>query len=353
MLKHSIGKLVEGGDLTFEEAQEAMGEIMSGGATDAQIGSFLTALRMKGETIDEISAFALSMREYCRRINPKVDGRLVDTCGTGGDRIDTFNISTTAAFVVSGADVSIAKHGNRSVTSSCGSAEVLQGLGLNLSLDPGDVERSIEEVGIGFMFAPAFHPAMKHAVGPRRELGVRTVFNILGPLTNPAGASAQLLGVYDPDLTEPLAKSLKRLGSEEAMVVHGLDGMDEISNLGATRVSWLRAGDVSTFEVTPMNFGVGHASPEEIRGGDPKESAELTYRILNGIEGSDDPRTEIVLMNSAAGIVVAGKADDFMCGMELARESIVSGAAYERLRSLVKASGGDLTRLEELDGRYG
>lgn len=353
MFKDFIEKLVGGRDLTFEEALEAMGEIMSGGATDAQIGSFLTALRMKGETIDEISAFASAMRAHCQRINPKVNGRLVDTCGTGGDRIDTFNISTTAAFVVSGAEVCIAKHGNRSVTSSCGSAEVLQGLGLNLALEPGEVERSIEEVGIGFMFAPAFHPAMKHAIGPRRELGVRTVFNVLGPLTNPAGASAQLLGVYDPDLTEPLAKSLRRLGSEEAMVVHGLDGMDEISNIGATRVSWLRAGEVNTFEVTPKNFGVGYSNVEEIRGGDPKESAEVTYRILNGNGGYDDPRTEIVLMNSAAGIVVAGKADDFMCGMELARESIGSGAAYERLRSLVKASGGDISRLEELERRHG
>ena len=353
MFKHFIEKLVGGRDLTYEEAREAMGEIMSGEATDAQIGSFLTALRMKGETIDEISAFASAMRAHCQRINPKVSGRLVDTCGTGGDRIDTFNVSTTAAFVISGADVCIAKHGNRSVTSSCGSAEVLQGLGLNLVLDPREVERSIEKVGIGFMFAPAFHPAMKHAVGPRRELGVRTVFNILGPLTNPAGASAQLLGVYDPRLTEPLAKSLGRLGSEEAMVVHGLDGMDEISNLGATRVSWLRAGEVNTFEVTPKDFGLGYSNVEEISGGDPKESAEVTYGILNGNGGYEDPRTEIVLMNSAAGIVVAGKADDFMCGMEQARESIRSGAAYKRLRSLVNASGGDLSRLEELERRHG
>ncbi len=353
MFKHFIEKLVGGRDLAFEEALEAMGEIMTGGATDAQIGAFLTALRMKGETIEEISAFASAMRAHCQRINPKVGGRLVDTCGTGGDRIDTFNVSTVAAFVASGAGVCIAKHGNRSVTSSCGSADVLQGLGLNLNLEPGDVERSIEEVGVGFMFAPAFHPAMKHAIGPRRELGFRTVFNVLGPLTNPAGASAQLLGVYDPGLTEPLAKSLKRLGSEEAMVVHGLDGMDEISNLGATRVSWLRAGEVNTLEVTPKDFGVGCSNVEEIRGGDPKESAEVTYRILNGNGGYEDPRTEIVLMNSAAGIVVAGKADDFMCGMEQARESIGSGAAYERLKSLIRASGGDLSKLEELEQRYG
>ena len=353
MLKYSIGKLVEGRDLTFGEAREAMGEIMSGGATEAQIGSFLTALRMKGETIDEISDFASAMRAYCQRINPKVDGRLVDTCGTGGDKVDTFNVSTTAAFVVCGTGVSIAKHGNRSVTSSCGSAEVLQGLGLNLAPDPGDVERSVEEVGIGFMFAPAFHPAMTYAISPRRELGSRTVFNALGPLTTPAGASAQLLGVYDPRLTEPLAKSLQRLGSEEAMVVHGLDGIDEISNLGTTRVTWLRDDEVNTLEVTPKDFGAKYASPEEIRGGGPNENTELTYRILNGIERYDDPKTEIVLMNSAAGITVAGKADDFTRGMELARESIESGAAYEKLRALVKASGGDLSRLEELERKYG
>jgi anthranilate phosphoribosyltransferase len=353
LIRESIGKLVKGRSLSFEEAREAMGEIMSGGATDAQIGSFITALRMKGETIDEISALASTMREYCHRISPKVRGRLVDTCGTGGDKVDTFNVSTTAAFVVSGAEVSIAKHGNRSVTSSCGSADVLQGLGLNLAMEPRDVERSIEEVGVGFMFAPAFHPAMKNAIGPRRELGVRTVFNILGPLTNPAGASAQLLGVYDPALTKPLAESLGRLGSEEAIVVHGLDGMDEISTLGPTRLSWLRDGEVGTFNVTPRDFGVNKAKPEEIMGGGPVESAGHTYRVLSDQAGAGDPRTEIVLVNSAAGIVVAGEADELIGGMELARESIESGAAIERLRMLVKASHGDPSRLEELEERYG
>jgi anthranilate phosphoribosyltransferase len=326
---------------------------MTGRATDAQIGSFLTALRMKGETIDEISALASAMREYCYKIRPRVNGRLVDTCGTGGDRVDTFNISTTAAFVASGAGVSIAKHGNRSVTSLCGSADVLQKLGLNLALDPEEVKRSIEEVGIGFMFAPAFHLAMKHAIGPRKELGIRTVFNILGPLTNPAGASAQLIGVYDPGLTEPLVKSLEILGSEEAMVVHGLEGMDEISTLGATRISWLRDGEIKTFEAMPKDFGVERAKLEEIRGANPDESAEFTYKILNDVEGSQDPRTEIVLVNGAAGIVVGGEADDFLGGMEVAREAIGSGAAYGRLRALVKASGGDRSRLEELEDRYG
>ena len=353
MIRETIGKLVEGEGLSFEEARETMGEIMTGCATDAQIGSFLTALRIKGENIEEISALALAMREYCNRIDPRVKGRLVDTCGTGGDKVDTFNISTTATFVVSGAGISIAKHGNRSVTSLCGSADVLQRLGLNLKMALGEVERSIEEVGVGFMFAPAFHPAMRHAIGPRKELGIRTVFNILGPLTNPAGASAQLIGVYDPSLTEPLAKTLERLGSEEAMVVHGLDGMDEISTLGATRVSWLREGVVSTIKMVPGDFGVKQARPEDIKGAGPDESAKLTYKILNDVEGSKDPRTEIVLVNSAAGIVVGGKAEDLLGGMEVARESIGSGAAYSRLKGLVKASGGDVSRLEEFEDKYG
>jgi anthranilate phosphoribosyltransferase len=353
VIRKTIGKLVDMQSLSFEEARETMGEIMTGRATDAQIGSFLTALRMKGETIDEVSALASAMREYCHRIDPRVNGRLVDTCGTGGDRVDTFNVSTTAAFVVSGAGVSIAKHGNRSVTSLCGSADVLQRLGLNLALDPEEVKRSIEEVGIGFMFAPAFHPAMKHAIGPRKELGIRTVFNILGPLTNPAGASAQIIGVYDPGLTEPLAKTLERMGSEEAMVVHGLDGLDEISTLGSTRISWLRDGGIKTFEAVPRDFGVKRVRPEEIKGAGPEDSAEFIFKILNDIGESTDPRTEIVLVNGAAGIVVGGKADDFLGGMEVAREAIGSGAAYRKLRALVKASGGDISRLEELEDRYG
>jgi anthranilate phosphoribosyltransferase len=353
VIRETIGKLVEGQSLSFEEARDAMDEIMTGRATDAQIGSFLTALMIKRETINEIFALASAMREYCYKIDPCVDGRLVDTCGTGGDNVDTFNISTTAAFVASGAGVNIAKHGNRSVTSLCGSADVLQRLGLNLALDPEDVKRTIEEVGIGFMFAPAFHPAMKHAIGPRKELGIRTVFNILGPLTNPAGASAQLIGVYEPSLTEPLAKSLEHLGSEEVMVVHGLDGMDEISTLGTTKISWLRDGEIKTFETIPRDFGVKRARPEEISGASPDESAALTYKILNDVEESKDSRTEIVLVNSAAGIIVGGEADDFLYGMERAREAIGSGAAYERLRVLVKTSGGDISRLEEFEDKYG
>jgi anthranilate phosphoribosyltransferase len=353
VIRKAISKLVEGQDLIFEEAQESMSEIMTGIATDAQIGSFLTALRIKGETIDEIAALASVMRDHCRKIKPNVRGRLVDTCGTGGDRIDTFNISTTAAFVASGTGINIAKHGNRSVTSLSGSADVLQRLGVNLSIDPQEVKKSIENVGIGFMFAPAFHPAMKHAIGPRKELGIRTVFNILGPLTNPAGASAQLIGVYDENLTEPLVRSLKRLGTEEAIVVHGLDGIDEISTLGPTKLSWLKDCEIKTIMVNPGDFGVKRAKPEEITGLNPIESAELVYKILNHFEGFEDPRTEIVLVNSAAGIIIGGKADEFLGAMELAKESISNGTAYTKLRDLVRTSGGNMKILEELEDKYG
>jgi anthranilate phosphoribosyltransferase len=352
VIKENIRKLVNGGDLTHEESTASMKEIMSGEATNAQIGAFLTALRLKGETSDEITAFTAVMKQCCRRIHPTVKGRLVDTCGTGGDKIKTFNISTTAAFVAAGADISVAKHGNRSVTSKCGSADVLERLGLNLGMTPENVEKAIEEVGVGFMFAPAFHPAMKHAIGPRREVGIRTVFNVLGPLTNPADANAQLLGVYDPRLTEPLAISLKSLGSEEAMVVHGLDGLDEISTIGKTVISWLREGKVSTREMAPKDFGVKQAKIEDIKGTTPEESAAITFKILNGYCDSDDPRREIVQVNGAAAIIVAGKADDFGYGIEVAHETIESGAAYRKLKELIKFSRGDLSKLEQLETEH-
>jgi anthranilate phosphoribosyltransferase len=352
VIKENIRKLVNGADLTHEESAASMKEIMSGEATNTQIGAFLTALRMKGETSDEITAFTSVMKQCCNRISPKVKGRLVDTCGTGGDKIKTFNISTTAAFVVAGADVAVAKHGNRSVTSKCGSADVLEKLGLNLSIDPAEVERAIEEVGVGFMFAPAFHPAMKYAIGPRREVGIRTVFNVLGPLTNPADANAQLLGVYDPRLTEPLAYSLKSLGSEEAMVVHGLDGLDEISTIGKTRISWLKEGNVTTKEMGPKDFGIKTAKIEEIKGTSPEESAEITFKILNGCLDTTDPKREIVQVNGAAAIIVSGKAEEFGYGMEVAKESIESGAAYRKLKELIKFSHGDLSKLEQLETEH-
>ncbi len=352
MIKESIQKLVNLADLTHEEAMESMMEIMSGEATNAQIGAFLTALRMKGETSNEVTAFTSVMKECCHRIHPNVKGRLVDTCGTGGDKVKTFNISTTAAFVAAGADVAVAKHGNRSVTSKCGSADVLERLGLNLNIAPEDVEKAIEKVGIGFMFAPAFHPAMKYAIGPRREMHIRTVFNVLGPLTNPADASAQLLGVYDMRLTEPLAYSLKSLGCKEAMVVHGLDGLDEISTIGKTAVSWLRNGEVTTKEMAPKDFGVKKARIDEIKGAEATENVEITFEILFDCCGVNTPRREIVQVNGAAAIIVAGKADDFVYGMELANESIESGAAYKKLKELIKFSNGDVSKLEQLEKKH-
>lgn len=352
MIRESIQKLIDGADLAHEEAAEAMREIMTGKATNAQIAALLTALRMKGETVEEITAFAEVMRENCCRISPHVKGRLVDTCGTGGDKIKTFNVSTASAFVVAGAGVAIAKHGNRSVTSRSGSADVLERFGFNLMIEPAAVEKAIEQVGIGFMFAPAFHPAMKHAVEPRRELGIRTVFNVLGPLANPACANAQVLGVYDRKLTGTLAYVLKKLGCEEAMVVHGLDGLDEISTVGKTAIARLKDGEVETFETSPEDFGIKQARVEDVQGTTPDESAEIVFKILNGYVGTSDAKTEMVLVNAAAGIMVGGKAEDFVGGMELARESVLSGAAYKKLKMLVKASGGCLSKLEELESKY-
>jgi anthranilate phosphoribosyltransferase len=353
MIREGIQKLIDGADLASVESQEIMREVMSGKATNAQVAAFLTALRMKGETVEELIAFASVMRECCIRIHPRLEGRLVDTCGTGGDKTKTFNISTAAAFVVAGAGVAIAKHGNRSVTSKSGSADVLEKLGFNLKMSPEEVQATIEQVGVGFMFAPAFHPAMKYAVEPRREIGVRTVFNVLGPMTNPASANAQLLGVYDVKLTAPLAYTLKRLGCEEAMVVHGLEGLDEISTLGKTAIAWLKEGEVATIETRPKDFGVKQACIEDIKGTTPEESAEILFQILNGSCAVDNPKTEIVLVNSAAGIIVGGKAEDFSYGMAVARESIESGAAYKKLKALIHASAGDLSKLEELEQKYG
>ncbi len=350
MIREGIRKLIERRDLSYEESQEIMNEIMSGKTTDAQIGSFLTALRMKGETIEEITAFAEVMREFCHQIHPKVNSRLVDTCGTGGDRVKTFNISTTAAFIVAGTGITVAKHGNRSVTSKCGSADVLERLGVKIDSDPETVERNMEEVGIGFMFAPKFHPAMKYAIGPRREIAARTVFNILGPLTNPANADAQLLGVFSDVWVEPLAQVLKKLGSNEAMVVHGLDGLDEISTIGRTRIVWLKNGETRIVEKTPEDFGLEKAKAAEIRVTTPEESAAVTFQILNDLSGHS-PKKDIALVNAAAGIIVGGKADEFEEGLELARESIESGQAYKKLRLLVKKSKGDLSNLEDLESK--
>jgi len=353
-MMEGIAKLVEGRDLARLEAEEMMDEIMSGKATEAQIAAFLTALRMKGETVEEITSFASVMRKFCCQIHPKVNGMLVDTCGTGGDSIKTFNISTIASFVAAGAGIAIAKHGNRSVTSRCGSADVLEALGLNLKVGPALVEKSIEEIGIVFMFAPNFHLAMRYAINPRREIGIRTVFNLLGPLTNPANAKAQLLGVYSEQLTEPLAHVLDNLGVERAMLVHGLDGLDEISTIGQTKITLLSRGEISTSHVCPEYFGARTVEREALEGSTTEENALIAFRILNGQSRSgareDDPKRDIVLVNAAAIIQIGGKAETAEEGMEAARESIRSGHAYEKLRFLIKFSGGDMSKLEELEG---
>lgn len=345
-LPAAIEKLVKNKDFNPHEAKYSMRQIMSGDATPAQIGAFLTALRIKGETSTEIASFAKVMRNFANTIEPEIDKRIVDTCGTGGDKINTFNISTSAMFVAAGAGIPIAKHGNRSVTSKSGSADVLETLGVNIHSTPEREKETIEKVGIGFMFAPNFHEAMKHAINPRKEIELRTVFNVLGPLTNPAGADSQLMGVYDPNMTEKMSKVLKKLDSEKAMVVHGLDGLDEISTLGKTKISKLSDGKIRTFMVEPEEFGISRTKPKEIAGGNARENAEILLKILKGEKG---PKADIVLLNAAAAVFVGGKATDLKEGIEVAREAVDSGRAYEKLVQLVKASGEKLEQLRELE----
>jgi anthranilate phosphoribosyltransferase len=350
LITEGISKLIEGNDLTSPEATEIMNEIMSGKATEAQIAALLTALRIKGETVDEITALALTMRKFCHQIHPKNKTMIVDTCGTGGDKIKTFNISTIAAIVAAGAGITIAKHGNRSVTSYCGSADVLEALGFNLKMPPDLVEKSIENIGIGFMFAPTFHPAMKYAIGPRREIKIRTVFNILGPLTNPANAKAQLLGVYDNQLTEPLANVLSNLGTDKALVVHGLDGLDEISAIGQTRITSLRDGEISTSNFSPQDLGVRIIEKRDIAGSSPAECAATTYRLLSSNRNSENnPTLSMAIVNAAATIYLGTNAETIKECIEPARESIRSGSAYKKLRSLIEFSQGDITKLEEME----
>ncbi|HLC65215.1 MAG TPA: anthranilate phosphoribosyltransferase [Candidatus Nanoarchaeia archaeon] len=330
MIQDAVKKLVDGNDLSYKEAEESMNEIMSGIASPALISAFLVSLRLKGETVDEITAFASVMRKKATRIHPKAK-ILVDTCGTGGDKADTFNISTTSAFVVAGAGLHVAKHGNRSVSSKCGSADLLQELGVNINLLPKDVERCIDEVGVGFMFAPLFHDAMKHAMPVRKELGLRTVFNILGPLTNPANASAQVVGVFDEKLVTPLAEVLGKLGLQHAFVVHG-NGIDEITIEAPTKVAEYKKGHVLTYNLDPTDFGFKLASLNEIKGGMPKENAAITLSILKGKEKG--PKRDVVLLNSAAAIIAGGKKDNWHDAIALAEDSISSGKAIEILDKL-------------------
>jgi len=342
--------MTSGHDLSRQEAERAMEDILSGRVSDSQIATFLTALRFKGETVDELVGFATAMRRHATPIfppgHPLADEALVDTCGTGGDASGTFNVSTAAAFVVAGAGVRVAKHGNRSISSRCGSADVLEELGVWIDMPPASVARAIEEVGIGFLFAPAVHSATRHAMAARRELKMRTVFNLLGPLTNPAGASAQVVGVYDASLTALMAQALGELGVRRAFVVHGADGLDEISISGETHVAELRDGVVRTFTVTPEDFGLRGAPLDTIRGGDAKQNAEIIRKIFgrSTLYRDHGPHRDIVLANAAAALVAAGRAQDFLDGVRLAAHSIDTGAARERLEALVAFSQAEKDR---------
>jgi anthranilate phosphoribosyltransferase len=333
MIKDAIAALVAGKSLSMDQAESAMTEIMNGEVTPAQFGAFVTALRMKGETSEEIAGMAKVMR--AKAIQVHADGVVVDTCGTGGDSSSTFNISTAAAFVVAGAGLRVAKHGNRAMSSHCGSADVLEALGVRIDLKADQVESCLREVGIGFMFAPSFHPAMKYAGPPRREIGIRTVFNILGPLTNPANAQAQVLGVAEPSLTEKMAVVLRLLGCHHALVVHGEDGLDEITITGKTQVRELEGDRIKMYSVSPEDFGFSRTSLEDIRGSAPAENAALVRRILSGAPG---PQRDVVLMNAAAALVAGGKAKALPEGAKLAAEAIDSGRALEKLDQLIKFS---------------
>lgn len=346
MIKKAIAKVVERENLTEPEMIEVMDQIMSGEATPAQTAAFITALRMKGETVEEVTGAARVMRDRATHI--RVDRNILDldredinldletildTCGTGGSGTNTFNVSTTVAFVVSACGVKVAKHGNRSVSSTCGSADVLEALGVNLDVTPETVERCIGDIGIGFLFAPALHGAMKNAIGPRREIGIRTIFNILGPLTNPAGAQCQVLGVYREELTEKLAQVLRKLGCKRGFVVHGLDGMDEITLTTETRIAEVTPAGVNSRLFRPEELGLPRCSMAELRGGDAAANAAIVRGVLSGEKG---PKRDIVLLNAAFGLVAAGKADDPAEGMRMAADAIDSGLAMEQLEKLAE-----------------
>jgi anthranilate phosphoribosyltransferase len=335
MLKPFIAKAINRVDLGADEAEQAMTIIMTGQATPAQIGAYLVALRMKGETIDEIIGSVRAMRAVSVKVPVSDRSKPVyDVVGTGGDGAHTFNISTAAAFVVAGAGRRVAKHGNRAASSQCGSADVLAALGVNLELTPEQVGQAIDEIGIGFMFAPKFHPAMKHAVGPRKEIGQRTIFNVLGPLTNPAGAEIQLTGVYAPALTEPLAHVLAGLGSRAALVIHGAGGTDELNPCGVNQVSHLRDGAVRTYSLDPADLGLSRATIADLRGGAPDESAQMMRELLQGKR--HDARRDAVLLNAAA--TLAAETGDFQAALAEAAASIDSGAALAKLHALVEFS---------------
>ncbi|MBI4525102.1 MAG: anthranilate phosphoribosyltransferase [Deltaproteobacteria bacterium] len=330
-IREAIAKLVNRGDLSEQEMISVMNEIMTGAATPLQVAAFLTALRMKGETVEEITGAARVMREKVRRVRAKAE-LVLDIVGTGGDQKGTINISTASAFVVAGAGVTVAKHGNRSVSSQSGSADVLAALGVKIDASKEQVEECIEKIGIGFLFAPLLHEAMKHAVQPRREIGIRTIFNLLGPLTNPAFATHQLTGIYDGTLTDPIAQVLRNLGTARAMIVHGCEGLDEISLCGPTRVSELREGQIRNYSLTPEEVGLQRCRLEEIQGGSPEQCADALRSILRGKKG---PKRDVVLLNSSAALYISGAAGSLTEGIRIAEESIDSGKAEQKLKSLI------------------
>jgi len=332
--------------LSRETAREVMSEILSGGATDAQIAALLVALHMKGETVEEIVGFAeairkasapLALRDSALDVSGTERDALIDTCGTGGDASGTFNISTATALTVAGAGVRVAKHGNRSVSSRCGSADVVEALGINITLPPARVAECLEAVGIAFLFAPSMHSAMKYVQPARRELRLRTVFNLLGPLCNPANASAQVVGVYSSALVDKLARALQMLGLKRALVVHGNDGLDEITITGPTHIAEVRNGDIRAYDISPEEFGLRSAPIAEIQGGDTKANAEIIRKIVSG---EKSPRRDVVLLNAAAALVVAGRADSIASAMPIAAESLDSGAAREKLEKLAQFTSG-------------
>jgi len=333
MIKEAIKMLVEGHSLTIEQAEGVMEEIMRGEATPAQFGAFVTALRLKGETVDEIVGMAKIMRDKAVRV--KVNGPLVDTCGTGGDAAGTFNISTATAFVAAGAGLKVAKHGNRAMSSQCGSADVIEALGVKIDLDAEGVGRCIEEVGIGFMFAPLFHPAMKYAAAPRREIGIRTVFNLIGPLTNPAGAGAQVVGVANGAMAEKIAMALEGLDCRHALVVHGENGLDEIAINGRTIIYELKDGEIESYYISPGDFGLPEADMDNIRGGTAADNATIMRNILSGNRGA---QRDVVLMNAAAVLLAGDKVENLEQGFKLAEEAIDSGRAMQKMGQMIAFS---------------
>ncbi len=331
-IQTAIEKVSTRQHLSQAEAYAAMSAIMTGQATPAQIGGYLMGLRLKGETVEEITGSAQAMREVVNRVSLEQADNVIDTCGTGGDGAATFNISTTVAFVAAAAGIPVAKHGNKAISSRSGSADLLSALGIEVRLTPEQVADCIKEVGIGFMFAPNFHPAMKHAIGPRRELGVRTIFNILGPLTNPAQVRRQVMGVFDGALTEPLIGVFQALGSERVLVVHGAGGLDELSTLGPNKISELRDGQIETYELDPVELGLKRAALNDIQGGDAEENAKITREILNG--GGTTAQREIVMLNAAAALVVGGCVDSLEEGLHQAAQILDSKRGLEKIEAL-------------------